>query len=325
MNDLAHWDVHGRVETLRTELAAWDSARQEWEPFKRQTSVRFRPDGQLAQIEDDFGSLITYIYSHAGQILETRHQINDGTVSRNIHSHDGARRLARIMVIDQSGNRSDSEIDRYDPSGRKNENSVSSESGRQRVLLSGYRRGAAEWFGASGAATMTTVYDEHDQAAEVLVHDATHRLLRRMTMTRDSAARVEKEEVVAGTTPVFPEIENNLKDASQEDRESLKAPLAVAFGTNNVLLTTTYAYDQKGRRVERIVRMGLLSEDRTTFRFDDHDNPIEEISSSHKEHARSIYKYDAEGNWTEREVWTILEPKPDFQRSNVERRQITYY
>jgi hypothetical protein len=40
---------------------------------------------------------------------------------------------------------------------------------------------------------------------------------------------------------------------------------------------------------------------------------------------RLEYKYDAQGNWTECVVWSRLEPNPDFQRSNVERRQFTYY
>jgi hypothetical protein len=40
---------------------------------------------------------------------------------------------------------------------------------------------------------------------------------------------------------------------------------------------------------------------------------------------RFEYRYDAQGNWTERVVSYRLEPNPDFQRSNVERREITYY
>ena len=40
---------------------------------------------------------------------------------------------------------------------------------------------------------------------------------------------------------------------------------------------------------------------------------------------RSEYQYDAQRNWTERAVWSRLAPNPDFQRSNVTRREITYY
>ena len=256
--------------------------------------------------------------------------MSDGLVSKTASSYDPTGRLVRTVMIDGSGTLSESEICSYDSSGRKTKIQFLPKL-EGNVAYGVDVEGAAPLFGASGAATMTTVYDDRDQATEVLVHDAAHRLLRRMTVTRDTAGRVVTEEVRAGTLPLFPEIEDKLKDAPPEDRESVKEALAAAFGPSNALLTTTYAYDQKGRRVERIVRMGLLFEHRTTFRFDDHDNPIEEISedtnseSSHKEHDRSVYKYDAEGNWTEREVWTILGPNQDFQRSNIERRQIRYY
>ena len=41
--------------------------------------------------------------------------------------------------------------------------------------------------------------------------------------------------------------------------------------------------------------------------------------------SRFEYTYDAQGNWTERVVGSRLEPNPNFQRSNVERRQLSYY
>ena len=43
-------------------------------------------------------------------------------------------------------------------------------------------------------------------------------------------------------------------------------------------VSTTYAYDQKGRRIERQMRMGDLGGHLTTSRYDDHDNPIEETT-----------------------------------------------
>ena len=39
-----------------------------------------------------------------------------------------------------------------------------------------------------------------------------------------------------------------------------------------------YAYDEKGRRTETVRRMGKLSEERMTVRYDDFDNPVEEVS-----------------------------------------------
>jgi hypothetical protein len=40
---------------------------------------------------------------------------------------------------------------------------------------------------------------------------------------------------------------------------------------------------------------------------------------------RFEYQYDPQGNWIERVVWFRSGSQPDFQRSHVERRMITYY
>jgi len=47
--------------------------------------------------------------------------------------------------------------------------------------------------------------------------------------------------------------------------------------------------------------------------------------NSHKQDVRFEYTYDARGNWTERIVWSRWELYPNFERSNTERREITYY
>lgn len=348
MSDLTQYDVHGPVAALTTELVMWDAAKKEWQPSRAPRLIRFRPDGQIAQIEqhseDGSRSRTTYTYNEASQILETKFQTGDGPASKIISAYDGSGRLVRTVNIDEKGISTESEICRYDSSGRKTKiQFVPKQEGNVPHLYA--IQGVEASIGGSGAATVTTVYDDRSQPVEVLVHDATHNLLRRMTVTRDSEGRVVKEEVLLGTEPAFPELESRLKDAPPEARESLRAALANAFGPNNALVSSTFTYDQKGRRVGRIHRMGILREERSSFRFDDHDNPVEEIreetgrdlgmdqqghprpsnETSHGQHTRFVYKYDAQGNWTEREAWLILEPSPDFQRSYIERRQITYY
>ncbi len=109
--------------------------------------------------------------------------------------------------------------------------------------------------------------------------------------------------------------------------------------------STTYAYDPKGRIVERARKMGSLEEERASYRYGDREDPIEE-TTVHKNREASLnengavvytadrvsvqrnridYVYDTHGNWTERTVSYQVEPNPDFQRSNVERRIITYH
>jgi hypothetical protein len=95
---------------------------------------------------------------------------------------------------------------------------------------------------------------------------------------------------------------------------------------------------------QAIRRMGKLSEERVSVRYDDFDNPLEEVRSDasremrmddgvvktedkppHVQHVRFRYRYDSSGNWTERVVSQRLEPIADTQPSNIERRTITYY
>ena len=91
--------------------------------------------------------------------------------------------------------------------------------------------------------------------------------------------------------------------------------------------------------------MGTLGEEHATFRYDHHDNPIEETTEDasrevdvdengtvrttaeniQRRHVRFDYEYDAQGNWTERVVSIRPESRPDYQPSNVERRTITYF
>jgi hypothetical protein len=61
------------------------------------------------------------------------------------------------------------------------------------------------------------------------------------------------------------------------------------------------------------------------MQIDDEGNPHLVKESSHKQNVRFQYRYDSQGNWTERVVWSQLEANPVFQRSNVERRGIIYY
>ena len=107
----------------------------------------------------------------------------------------------------------------------------------------------------------------------------------------------------------------------------------------------SYAYDTKGRVVERTIGFGTLSEERTTLDYDDCDDPIAEISSSRsrgvdvndeglvhtteeaprEHHSQYDYQYDSHGNWTERVGSYRIGTQLEFQRSSIERRTITYF
>jgi hypothetical protein len=184
--------------------------------------------------------------------------------------------------------------------------------------------GTAHSYGAEGAGTITTRDDDGGKPNEVLFQDADQRLLRRVVLTRDGAGLLTTEELYLGDESPFPDI---------------------VFGPNSVLSSTSYTYDAKGRILERRTRTGELGDQRTTFGYDEHGNPADE---SHEDISREMqvdeagvlqpmkesssthivrfeYQYDAQGNWQERVVWTRLAPNPNFERSNITRREITYY
>jgi len=87
-----------------------------------------------------------------------------------------------------------------------------------------------------------------------------------------------------------------------------------------------------GRLAERQMSMADLGGDRHTYQYDDSGRLISETIEDHRRseeprrrHVRFEYRHDAQGNWTARVVWSRLEPNPNFERSNAERRQISYY
>jgi hypothetical protein len=74
----------------------------------------------------------------------------------------------------------------------------------------------------------------------------------------------------------------------------------------------------------------------SAFQYDDHDNPVEELSEdlghtmrvddgvaefdaepTRVQQVRYEYRYDTSGNWTERVVWQRTGPNADYGRSNI--------
>jgi hypothetical protein len=349
MNDLAESQLHGPVRTLRREHAEWDSAAGAWKPPRGITIARFRPDGQI--VENEFhnpdGSIARWAreYDDAGRVIEARWWTDDGPRGRILYAYDTAGRLVEAVEIDRDGTRRQAESYRYDAYGRKTKVSMLPTRGAfAGVAVMQAVEGSEQGYSASGAVTRTAVYDEHDRPAEVTFHDANQALVLRVTLARDREGRLLSEEVHYGGETPFRPMEAALAKASPEERAALMAMLSAVFA-DKAFSRTTYAYDAKGRLAERIRGMGNLGEARTLFRYDDHDNAIEEITESRnrsfhgdaqgavhvqdeqprRQENRFQYKYDSHANWTARVVSIRIDPHADFQRSNVERRTIAYY
>jgi hypothetical protein len=353
VSDVAKWKVHGPVEALKTEFATWDLNRDDWQPVEHFTLASFRSNGTISTSDthNPDGSIAhsRWFYDDAGRVAESNFWMNDGSIDKTVYFYDEAGRHIRTMQLNHDGTETVLEVCSYDADGRKTKvqflfpREADSECGAGNACgaSTGYGiEGTDTAYGAPGATTMTVTYDEKNLPAKVLFQDANHRPLNRVIFTRDSAGRLLSEEMHQGEISPFQGI---VDQAPAERREEMAAMLRQVLG--ETLSNTTYAYDAQGRLVKREHRMGSLGGGCTTYRYDDHDDPVEEtvehrsregsfdeIENVHYssdrvnvQHNRLEYRYDAQGNWTERIVSFRPESEPDFQRSNIERRAITYH
>ena len=214
-------------------------------------------------------------------------------------------------------------------------------------------RQAAMEYGISVAAAVKfdvlTHYDPHDRPTEIVYRDPEQKALHRILLTYDDYGRIVREQVLMGD--VFGGDEYSCVDSAAgnqrltaEQREEVAAMFRAAL-PDGVFLTREYAYDDQGRLAQLLARMGGLSETRTSYTYDAHDNILEEHSEqSHRDGDvdgegalitwneasdeswnRYEYRYDDRGNFVERVVLRRVTPDRDFHRSNIERRTISYF
>jgi hypothetical protein len=353
MSDLARWELRGPVRTLRTQFAGWNPEAGDWWPLKSRFVATFRVDGQLSEIEhhNPDGSVPreVRVYDDAGRLSEDQWWSNDVLTRRVVHTYDAGARCASAVAVDVDGTKHETERSQYDANGRKTkivflpvpETSGATCSEGSCGIMVGVD-GTDVAYSAPGATTSTTIYDEHDRPSEAIFHDANHAVVSRVVFCRDDEGRLlsERMEFAGPRGLLDPAMDANVPT---DEHASLLELLKVVF-EDHTFSHATYAYDEKGHRVETVRRMGTLSEERVTVRYDDFDNPVEEVRSdvsremrmddgvvkteerpSHVQHVRFEYQHDAHGNWTERIVWQRMEPSTDERPSNIERRANTYY
>jgi hypothetical protein len=347
VKDLTAWKVRGPVRTLRREFAEWNSVDGTWQAPRGISTVTFRRDGQVSEGEshNPDGSVAHWarMFDDSGRIIESQEWMDDGPRTRRLYSYDDRGRLTATTLVTLDGTRRQIETCHYDSTGGKTK-VVNLGAEQPGMRIDGYGvEGTELAYGAPHAATLTTVYDDRELPSEASFHDANGNLVRRIVFSRDSEGRVLTELVLFGGETPFPDGLNYASHVPIGQHAQLASLLRTVFA-EQVFSSVAYAYDPQGRLVERVVRMGTLSEERTTFQYDEHDNPIAEsvenrdremgihdgaIVSNDQEpraqHHRFDCEYDACGNWTERIVWTRIGSQPEFGRSNIERRTITYY
>jgi hypothetical protein len=347
MPEIAGLSVRGPVRTCRHELSEWDEDHQVWKPSYGPTIVTFRPDFQVIDGESHNadGSVARWAnaYDAEGRVVEEQWWQDDGPRSSVLHAHDPAGRRTRSVHVASDGTRRDAEICSYDSNGRKTRVCFLPDPEPHTIVGYGIElSGVAH--GVPGAATMTLTYDHRGLTAEGIFRDASHTVVRRIVHSRDEDGRLVSAAVYLGGEMPFRDLPPEAANISAEERVKLESLLAQVFA-DRTFASVEYAYDGKSRMLKRIIRMGNLSEDRTTFRYDDRDDPIEEIQEHrsrganlddhgvvqatderwHTSETRFEYQYDEHANWTERIVWCRHDAQSEFRRSNMIQRVITYY
>jgi len=338
LSDLATWNLQGPVHTLRVEHAEWDLVREEWQSPRHFGVYTFRPDGKLHETEhhNPDGSVVrsTYEYDESGRLLEIRTGPPEGPAGRTIYRYDGAGRRIETVNVAADGTTLRLEAAHLDSAGRK----IKVDS------LAPQEPGVTRGFDIRSLAV------DEDCPDELVVQDAQARVVGRFLFTRDSAGRL----LTASQLPAeswLEDIEQAIEREKPENRDEQVAALRHIFGSGQPISTMTYTYDGAGRLVEQDVRMGpnigplALGGHRTTYSYDEngvetgntnehytrrfgiaeHGAPVVQSEESRRQDIRFEYSFDEKRNWTERVTWSRLHPNPNFQRSSVERRQISYY
>ncbi len=331
------------MASLKTELAEWDLHSGYWKPAGHFTVATFRRDGAIRSTEgyNPDGSVAhsRWIYDECGRLMESHSWMNDETPHRSVYLYDDGGRLVRIFAVGLDAAETDVETSSYDTEGR-----------RTKVSVFGFRAGNVSYsiegtnmgLGAPGAVRVVVSYDHNDLPVKEVFEDAKQNPVRQVIMRRDSAGRLVKVELHMGGPSMFSMFGQSDQPIPAEADKALSLMMGSLGG---IFSETHYAYDVQGRLIERTGSMFNLGLDRTTYRYGDGDDPIEETNEhSHREASlaedgtlqytpdkvsaqqnRFEYRYDDHGNWVERTVLIRPEGNADFQASNITRRAITYY
>ena len=341
--------LRGRVHTVRTDFASWESAAEEWTAPERSELLVFLSDGRLSRSEFHSPSYVytlEYRYDDGGRLIEVAEGSADTPKSSTQFRYDRSGRLVESVAVDRNGARQQLATCAYDVNGRKSCVHVAGAGSLPADEVHDERQGWHAFSFHSGEAdstpsTVTVLFDTADRPMEVLTHTATHELRSRAIFTRDREGRMLTGELMYGSpeTLLGPAAAETLAQASPEERLDLERTLELVM-ERQTFLTRTFAYDSAGRLIEMVERMGQLAEEVTTFQYDERGFEIERRESrrtreldetgtfspeQRREHAtRSDYRHDSHGNWTER-VWKTSASGTEAGDSGIERRVITYY
>jgi hypothetical protein len=338
VSDLAKWKVHGPVKSVKSSQATWDPASEGWTESGPVNFASFRRDGKLSKTEarnpDGSVYFCEWRYDEAARVTGLLSGMRGGETGETRYLYDERGRQVRTVVIEPDGSAADSETCNYDDAGRATKTKLLR---NPRFNVSYSIEGTSTSVGCPGATAISTTYDDDNLPSEVGFLNVDGKLIKRVTLLRDEAGRLLKEEVTMIGAPPWHGMQFG------EHQEAAESAFSQIFA--DAFSSTSCIYDDRGRLIQRDHSMGTLGGDRTTYRYEDRDEAVEETTehttreaslnedgtlqyspgASHIQHNRLEYTYDSHGNWTKRTVSYRLEPESAFLLSNIERREIEYY
>jgi YD repeat-containing protein len=339
--DATDWNLRGSVRSMRSETAQRDLVRSDWEAAHALNFLVFDERGRLLQLDqrgaENSVSRTMFTYDPSGRLLE-HHAGTTGSPLPFVttYRYDDNGRSIEVTHCGEDGRETLRETSTYDDTGRRTRVQIVPEQ-----LLTGnvgFGVDGSEFaYGAPGAKTITTRYDEQNRPVDSVFHDLSGTVVLQVITTRDRAGRVLTEEAFQNASVLAP----HSPEMNQQEREMMMAMLAQVYGS----LRTTNDYDADGRLVRRAQAMGALGETVTTYiynergdvadqsqvstkremRFGEDGRPeaTPDVTRSHD--TRFSYEYDEHGNWTSRVVSSRITADGVFAPSNIERRTIEYY
>jgi hypothetical protein len=347
MSGRESWGLRGPVRTCRLQRTSYfrrcGSDACETQEWSDSTTLEFRLKGAVARHShrnhDGSEWTTTYDYDDAGRLLMVRHANSGGLAGVTLHEYDTSNRLGRVLYQPQGREARTVEIYEYSITGCKKKTHFTDPAAERPITAWGIE-GTDAAYGAQGAVTLTTQYNERDQPTEVLFLDSAGCQVSRVELRYDQAGHMVEESQTHADETLPAEM---LASLNEEQRETVRA----LFGSGGKFVSRTHRYDSRGHRVETRFGMGPLGGDVKTLAYNDHGDVILEIEVRQerefglddrgrlsetptkerlvRSEARILYEYDARGNWVAKAVECRGSAEQEFKQSSVERRDLTYF
>lgn len=349
MTDRDRWDLRGPVRACRLQRT-WYTRRCgtdecEFEKGGDIADVEFRADGSLTRHwhhnPDGSEWTSTYEYNDADRLTALRMENEGAVVCLRLYDYDPAGRLVRVVDRPRDGGERIAESYEYGDAGIEKKTVYADLAAQRPNTLHGWAvEGTDGIFSATGATTMTTLYNGRGRPAELRFYDGSGLALSRVEFVYDHDGNLVEEAQSNSVETLPSEVRTSLSPAHLETLKSL-------FGMAGEPIRRKHVYDGHGRRIATGSRMSRFGGDSKTMAYNEHGDPIEDVSereqreydfdeegrlsdipakeSVSRTEARFKYDYDAHGNWVTKAVECRSGMDRDYTLTSVERRTLGYF